>query len=132
MASVLEACSHVRNLNMFSCPKPESVLVSEGIYNNISHYSHDLLFTNGLIVWINKRINCFDLKRLTAEMRFLQLYFAGVLDVFSYFISCQAALAFCKCCCRNVTKILENDAKIHQNSFKIHPKSSQNVNFLRL
>ena len=38
----------------------------------------------------------------------------------------SAALAFCKCCCRKATKILDNCARIHQKSIqnpsKIHPK----------
>ena len=63
-------------------------------------------------------------------MRFwLRLTFAyfcsylHVLDVFHYFVSCQVALAFCKCCCRKATEILEkwcqNPSKFIQNPSKI-------------
>ena len=41
-------------------------------------------------------------------LRLMLAYFYSyldVLDVFRYFVSCQAALAFCKCCCREATKI---------------------------
>ena len=42
----------------------------------------------------------------------------------------NAALAFCKCCCRKATKILNNCVRIHPKSIKkpskIHPKSIQN------
>ena len=41
-------------------------------------------------------------------LRLMCAYFCSylhVLDVFRYFVSCQAALTFCKCSCREATKI---------------------------
>ena len=57
-------------------------------------------------------------------LRLTFAYFCSYLHVlvFHYFVSCQTALAFCKCCCRNLSKIIENDAKNLQTSYKIHPR----------
>ena len=50
-----------------------------------------------------------------------------VLDVFRSFVSCQAALQFCKCCCREQPKSIENDAQIHQNRSQNQSKSTKVV-----
>ena len=48
-----------------------------------------------------------------------------VLDVFRYFVSCQAALAFCKCCCRKVTKILQKLCKNPSKFIKLNRNDAQ-------
>ena len=50
------------------------------------------------------------------------LCYLNVLYVFRYFVWCQAALAFCKCCCREATKIHE---QLCQYPLKSFPKSIQ-------
>ena len=57
-------------------------------------------------------------------LRLIFAYFCSYLHVlvFRYFVSCQTALAFCKCCCRNLCKILE---KWCQNPSKFIKNPSQ-------
>ena len=67
---------------------------------------------------------------LRFRLRSIFAYFCSYLHVlnnFHYFVSCQTALAFCKCCPETCPKSLKNYAKIHQNSSQIHPKSTKVV-----
>ena len=61
-------------------------------------------------------------------LRLMFTYFCSyqhVLDVFRYFVSCQAVLAFCKSCCREAYKSIKNNAKINQNPSQVYRNGAQ-------
>ena len=58
-----------------------------------------------------------------------------VLNVFRYFVSCQAALTFCKCSCREATKIhrksIPKSSKIDENGTQERSESDLGSKLVR-